>query len=89
MHDEIVDKLKKYFPNISSTEQTRLQERMADLISFIKDNEEHLIMATKLALSDDKEVYHYRNLMAESGYECTPSDIREYNNIIRIILESL
>lgn len=60
-----------------------------NLLDFIKSTDDNMEAAAKIALSDQHQIYRYRNKMAENGYECTPKELEEYTQLIRRLLKLL
>lgn len=60
-----------------------------NLLDFIKSTDDNMEAAAKIALSNQHEIYRYRNKMAENGYECTPKELEEYTQLIRRLLKLL
>ena len=81
----IYDKIKQEFPGRSE----KVYKMIKNLLDFIQSTDDNMEAASKIALSDQKEIYRYRNKMAESGYECTPGELEEYTQLIRKLLKLL
>lgn len=59
------------------------------MLDFIQSSDDNMEAASRIALSDKKDVFAYRNKMAENGYECVPKEIEEYTQLIRKLLRIL
>lgn len=81
----IYDKIKEEFPGRSE----KIYEMIKNLLDFIKSTDDNMEAAAKIALSNQHEIYRYRNKMAENGYECTPKELEEYTQLIRRLLKLL
>ena len=87
--DYFKEEIVKIFPKINDQQLKNGFKIAQKLQKTIENDEEYMLRAVKLSMSDKSDILKWRNLLAEKGIECTPKEIELYCYLIRIILESL
>ncbi len=79
----------KIFPNVTEKQIYNGYKMAVDLRKRMEQNDDMLTCAARLSLAEKTDIQKWRNILAEQGVECTPTEIELNCKIISIILDTL
>ncbi len=87
--DEFKERVIEFFPNVTEKQIENGYKTALTLRQNFEENEDLLFHAARLSVAQKEDIYHWRNLLAQQGIECTPQEIELNCKLISIILDTL